>query len=302
MRKVSVLRCGVLVSVVSALVVLLGQRVAAVPVPDLIASSDVVVIGTDMAHVKTGTTVSFFINVERVLKGDVWPGIWLPVQWDSRTEAPIWRDSQKASKGVWFLENSSGVWKCIPARSGSVPTLERLFYPVAVEPLPVDLRYDSSLSVIDQIIIEIAVAEKDRANVMPVIDEAAAGYDSAEVRNAFRYLASHATPRSRALGLAGLVQRGDVEGLLLFEAVQASLAVSPELATVVRDIDIAFRNPDPAAIQALGRLSASASRVQAYNSLLPKLWRRSTRERQSLILQPSSMTPIRRFRGRPQSV
>jgi len=260
-RKARLLRNTVLVSVVSVLAGLLEQKVAASPVRDLIGRVDVVVIGTGTARVKAGPMVSFLINVERVLKGDLQPGISLPVEWDSGVDTPLWRDSQKSNKGVWFLQNISGLWRCIPARSGMLPTFEHLFYPVTDGPLPAEIRYDSSLSVIDQVIIEVAAAEKDRENAAPIIDEAAAGYDSTEVRRAFRYLSRLATPRSKALGLAGLIQRGDVQGLQQFEAEHTSPPASPELARIVRDIDVTFRSPDPGAIQALGRLSASPSRI-----------------------------------------
>ena len=258
---VSVLRRAVLAGAVPALVLLFAQGMVALPARDLVARADVIVIGAGTARAKTGATVSFFIEVERVLKGDVGPGRSLQVEWDSGTEEPIWRDPPKVRKGIWFLQNSSGAWRCIPARSG-LPSFKRLFYPAAEGPLPTDIRYDSSLPVIDQIMIEIAVAEKDRTNAIPVINEAAAGYDSAEVRNAFRYLARLATPRTKALGLAGLVQRGDIEGLLLLEQAQESLSDSPEVERLVRDVDVLFRNPDPEAIQALGHLSASASKIR----------------------------------------
>ena len=300
MGGVGVLRRAVLAGAVPALVLLFAQGMVASPVRELVARTDVIAGGAGTARAKTGATVSFFIEVERVLKGDVGPGRSLQVEWDSGTEEPIWRDPPKVRKGIWFLQNSSGAWRCIPARSG-IPSFETLYYPAAERPLPTDIRYHSSLPVIDQIIIEIAVAEKDRTNAMPVIDEAAAGYDSAEVRNAFRYLARLATPRTKALGLAGLVQRGDIEGLLLLEQAQESLSDSPEVERLVNCVDILFRNPDPAAIQALGRLSASASKSVACSSLLPAPWRRSIHGRRFRILRPSLTTPTRKFRRRQQS-
>jgi len=259
--KVSRLRSAVLISFLLAVTGLFDQRAAASPVRELIERADAVVIGTDTGRGKAGTLVSFFIDVQRVFKGNLKPGTLLPVQWDSGVEAPIWRNPPNSRKGVWFLRNNSGVWECIRARSGRVPAFSYLFYPVTDGPLPASLRHDTSLSPTDQIIIEIAVAESKRAHGIPVINEAAANHDSAEVRNAFRYLARLKSPRSRILGLDGLIQRGDVEGLLLFEAEHRKLPASPELAMIVRDIDVSFRNPDPVAIQALGRLAASASRI-----------------------------------------
>ncbi|MDX2151214.1 MAG: HEAT repeat domain-containing protein [Bryobacteraceae bacterium] len=229
--------------------------------PWLLSTADAVVIGTEVDRVKQGALVSFTLNVEHVFKGTIPPGASVHVSWDSGVYDPIWANSRPSCRGIWALQNKEGLWWAVPARAGRVPAFQRLFYPVPARPIASDFQSQPGSTSIDQLLGLIAAAEVERDG-MPVLLEAATDYDSAEARRIFRIMARGAQPRARLLGLASLVQRGDVGAIVqLGEGTDRNMVVPGISELVVPAVEVFFRNNDVRGIRALGQLATTPSSI-----------------------------------------
>jgi hypothetical protein len=219
----------------------------------LIPASDAIVVGTESAPVQVGNTVTFYLDIERVLHGDVETGRVLYVTWFPKYGASL-PPGSPSYRGIWFLRKTdAGSWECIPAGdTGNAQFFPNLSLPVSQGTLPAQLAYDAGTTALaDQIVLETAAGTP--RNDWTVVLNVAGGMDSPGALRAFRYLASQAA-NQRVLGLAGLIRAGDTGGLLSAEDISGQLTNNtPFIASSVED----FRSTDPTGIAALGRMATS---------------------------------------------
>jgi hypothetical protein len=239
-------------------VLLTSGHLEATSIARLTSSADAIVIGTETAQVQAGKAVTFYLNIERVFTGPIPVGATVNVTWPgNKGNTGV---GPGVYRGIWFLKKSDdGGWDCLPAgANGNATFFPDLSLPVAQAPLPTELAYDpDSTALVDQIILETA-AGTPRANHRMFLEVVPQPFSAAALR-AFRYLSSSATADQMLLGIAGLVEAGDIGGLLSAEKLSDTLTAEPPGAEIVSSaIQTEFRNPDPVAIAILGRMATAA--------------------------------------------
>jgi hypothetical protein len=241
--------------VLSALLV--SGHLKATSLSYLVSSADAIVVGTESAAVQAGDTATFYLNVERVFTGPIPVGATVNVTWQkAKTGVP---DGSPVFRGIWFLKQSTnGGWDCLPAGTiGKVTFFPDLSLPVSQEPLPAQLAYDaSSTGLTDQIILETA-AGTPRANRRLFLQVLPQPYSQGALQ-AFRYLASSTAEDQMLLGITALVEAGDTSGLLSAEKLSGTLTLGNPGADIATGIQVRFRNADPVAVAALGRMATSS--------------------------------------------
>lgn len=231
--------------------------VDAASVSSLMSAADAIVVGTESAPLQSGNAVTFYLTVERVFKGGVQTGSVLNVTWYPRTKLGV-PDGSPSIRGIWFLRKAAnGSWESIPAAAtGNADFFPDLSLPVCQGALPAQLAYNASATPLaDQILLEVA-GGVPRANSRLILN-IASEVNSPGAVQAFRYLASQSS-NQRLIGLAGLIEAGDTNGLLAVEAMSGHLtAGAPGADLIASAIKLHFRSADPAAIAALGRMATS---------------------------------------------
>lgn len=237
-----------------------AASLSAMPLASLISGADAIVVGTESAPIQVGKAVSFHLQVERVFSGDVQPGAAINVVWNARTPVEV-PEGSPSVRGIWFLHKAAGGdWECIPAgTSGNAEFFPEVSLPVSAGALPGQLAYDvGTTALADQIILEMA-GGNSRPNARMILG-LAAGMNSPGAFQAFRYLATSQSNDQMLVGLAGLIQAGDPNGLLSAETLSGRLtASSPGADLIASSIKLHFRSTDPSAVAALGRMATSSN-------------------------------------------
>jgi hypothetical protein len=233
---------------------------SATPLTTLVSTANAVVVGTESAPTQAGNTVTFNLNVERVLSGNVQIGATLNVIWNAIGSVGL-PDSAPSYRGIWFLKaGTNGNWECLSAgASGNAEFFPDLSLPASVGPLPAQLAYDAgSTPLSDQIILETA-AGTPRSNSKMLLD-VISEVKSAGALQALRYLAASQSNDQSVVGITGLIRAGDTGGLLAAEALAGSLSAgTPGADWISSAIKLFFRSTDPSAIASLGRMATSGA-------------------------------------------
>ncbi len=238
---------------IAILAIAASSAVCAASVSNLLQQADAVVIGTQSAAVQMGRVVGFQLSVERVFKGTLAPASVVAVAWDSGTDQKLW-STPPALRGLWFLKAGPQGWKPIELRFNPSHSPADLVFATSAGPLPPALAYSDETPVAEKLILEIgAGAQADPT----VILDASWDVNSANILNLFRYLSQANSPPLRQVGMAGLIARGDVGGLLQLEREYGSLDGGAASGTAISDVGVKFRNTDPAAVAVLGRLATT---------------------------------------------
>lgn len=250
LKRTALLLCGMVIV----------QALCAAPLTSLISRADAIVVGTESAPIQVGTTVSFYLNVERVFTGNLQVGSTVNVVWNTRTNVGL-PDGSPSFRGIWFLRmGADGNWQCIPAGStGNAEFFPDLSLPAAERPLPPQLAYDANTTdLADRIILEMA-GGSPRPNprmILGVIPNA----NSLGTLRAFRYLAASQSEELSVVGLTGLIEAGETEGILSTEAALVRLNTGVTGSDLVASaIKLHFRNSDPVAVASLGRMATSGN-------------------------------------------
>ena len=223
----------------------------------LVPQSDAIVVATQTAVARSGANVTFNLAVERVLKGSVSVGSAIPVTFTSPHQIGSWGGTP-SYRGIWFLQqHAGGGWTCLPAAShGNMVHLADLSFPVSSGPLPSELSYDpSSTAPTDQIVFELGAAQPADPSLI-----LRATYDvgSPSVHQALQYMAGNRPGDLALVGLAGLIQHGDVPSLMQVEQTAAAIDLASHGGQeVVSAINATFRNADATGVASLGRMATS---------------------------------------------
>lgn len=235
-------------------VLLFSAHLEATSLSLLISSADAIVVGTESSPLETASGVGFYIDVERVFTGAIPVGARVNVTWKGSL-----RGASAGYRGIWFLKKSAdNAWDCLPAGTlGHVTFHPDLSLPVSQGPLPGALAYDaSSTPLADQLSLE-AAAGMPRSDAGILLSVANQPYSQAALR-AFRYLASSGRQDQMLAGVTALSEAGDPDALLSAEKISGTLTTAvPGADTLAGTIKVRFRNPDPVAVAALGRMATS---------------------------------------------
>jgi hypothetical protein len=226
----------------------------------LAQKADGVVVGEVVSGTQTGDTASFVLRVDRALKGTIYVGSLIDVEYQ-----PL-----KASNtgllggdyGIWFLQASGpGQWRSISAGDTHAPLALGLVcepMPKGMPPPPVDSK---NLSPDDMVATELsyAVEHFDYHGVQfyQLASGLLAAPSSAAVTLQYRRLMRSADPKIRLLGEVGLVQQGDpsaIEELPQFQETLMRSNLRVHLLSAFQNI----RSTEQTTIDALGRISTSS--------------------------------------------
>jgi hypothetical protein len=225
-----------------------------------------VVVGTMTTSIQEGDKTTFQLKIDRVLKGNLVPKTTITVS----TTIPLPNGKAMVPvvtyERVWFLQGgAAGAFELLPTRGGDIMHLVYAGLPAEPEPptgVYARLPSDSPLDLIVKEACAYAEKEHDWDG-----DEAAiqslGETNTPTMYAVLRRFAQSGQPVLRAMGLAGLIQRGDVESLLQLEAdlkgrlsgIEDTFCVSDLMAA----IEFRYRQPDPRGIAALGRLATSST-------------------------------------------
>lgn len=233
---------------------------SATPLTTLVSAANAIVVGTESTPSQVGNTITFNLNIERVLSGSVQSGATLNVIWNASGNVGL-PDGSPSYRGIWFLKiGTNGNWECISAgASGNAEFFPDLSLPAPESPLPAQLAYDAgSTPMLDQVILE-TTAGTPRSNSKMILD-VISEVNTAGSLQALRYLAASQSHDQSIVGITGLIRLGDNGGLLAAEALAGSLtAGTPGADGIASAIKLFFRSTDPVAIASLGRMATSGA-------------------------------------------
>jgi hypothetical protein len=178
----------------------------------------------------------------------------LPVVW----VAPqmIRQSVDVTGPGIWFLKSrGDGRYNPVPGRKAV--QFRDLYYDAAARgTCPASLAYTAAGQPSDKIALELACAaaleNTDYRHATNMASAFRLVASSPAVHNACTYLAQLPRPRQRSIGIACLIAGGETSSMQLLEGNLQQLG-DEDLSRVV--MLGGWRNPDPAAVQSLGRIA-----------------------------------------------
>jgi hypothetical protein len=168
------------------------------------------VVGTVTTRFEGPNVVSFDLNVERVLEGNVaGQSVHVSHSWE-RTGGIIIGDVPRQIagqfRGIWFLQRTaSSDWDVLAVRS--LPgTIGSIYLPTAAT-LPMEYQYPANASLLDILTFELAAGLE--ASGHPAEMVGATGFvNTPALQTVFAHLLSSQEPAFQAAGLAGMLHGG----------------------------------------------------------------------------------------------
>jgi hypothetical protein len=231
----------------------------------VLGKADSVVVGEISHSTFLNADYSFTLVVRRSLKGDLKPGVAVPVHYNAIAGTIKGNGEFSGQFGLWFLAaGSDGEWSVLSPRERPSP-LQFAYYPLSkrVEAQPWDPK---ETSVVDRVFLELA-----------------SSIDLTEPGQTFQFLADGAlrcvgTPASSGLtdvllrwsrsasanlttlGLTGLVMLEDTAALVRSAGLLAVIKES-QIADRFRSAVSASRSPNPEGVRALGDMATADSGI-----------------------------------------
>jgi hypothetical protein len=239
-----------------------GGLLGTPPLDRLTNQADTIIVAdlsNGFAATSTPGSITGKLLISRVLKGTETAGTLVQVSWQRAPQAttpPL--SSKKKREGILFLKHHAAGLSVL---SFTIPStdLEDISIP-AVSPLLPEYSYAAQASVIEKVLSEIAnVAESAPEN--PLLQFVHHGslekYSSSAILGLYTKLSQSTSRSTKALGLAGLIRRGDVGALGRLEVEGEELSQSSEGRLLEFGIEAHYRNPDPTGVAILGRLATN---------------------------------------------
>ncbi len=201
--------------IILALLFVVGRGYAPIFAPASLAqlqqNADLIVVGNATGGIQAGGFLNFTIQVSRVVKGDILPGISIPANWPSN-------DPAIAVYGncLWFLKQSVGGWRVLPLGSGFA-TFKDTFVPMPAGALPGAYAYNAATAPLsDRVASEISVAVES-GNGLALLSGVHHGWleelNSPVVQVLYRRMSASNSMQQKILGLSGLIRGGDTTAL-----------------------------------------------------------------------------------------
>jgi hypothetical protein len=244
-----------------------GSIAGARSLVELEQSADLIVVGTASGGVQSGSTLSFSLQVGRVIKGDpTVAGTLIAVDWASPTRegSPDLGSPEVAGNGLWFLRRSSSGWGLLPAVR---PVLfSETYIPEPPGPIAITYVYSPSAAVSDKVASEIGAALEaangggaELAALYYLLDE----LHSPVIQRLYKRMSASASPNQKILGLSGLIRGGSAAALTAaFEAASSLNAYPLEAGVLLNAIRNEFRSTDSTSVEVLGHIAASTGSSQ----------------------------------------
>ncbi|MGI9072859.1 MAG: HEAT repeat domain-containing protein [Bryobacteraceae bacterium] len=243
-----------------ALLAASGVCVAAFPVTSIEPKADAIVIGTVTTRSETSDSVSFDINVERVLKGNPnlqWAHVYHP--WNGRVvSGPPDTTIDVKIRGIWFLKGTrSSQWDVL-AVNGPDGMIRSFFWPVAAV-LPTPYRYPPGSPLLDTLVFEMAAGVESEGIAPASMLDTLTSLNTPVARVVrARFLSS---PRTafRSIGLAALLARGEQGALTQLINMWPSIANDPSHEWVISALRDSFRDVSIDSVQQLVEFAQASS-------------------------------------------
>lgn len=241
---------------VSAFAGLLGSP----PLDKLINEADTILVAdlsTGFTTTSTPGTATGKLQVSRVLKGADISGTLVQVSWLRAAQVTTLPQVSKTKKeGILFLKRDGAGLSLISFSTPST-SIEDVYIPAASPLLP-EYSYIAHASVTEKVLSEIANAvEATPGN--PFLQFVHHGglerYSSPIILNLYTKLSQSTSSGQKAVGIAGLIRRGELNALGRLEVEAAELSQSPEGRLLEFGIEAYYRNPDPRGVAILGRVA-----------------------------------------------
>jgi hypothetical protein len=234
---------------------------------DLEQNASLIVVGTATGTPQTGLTVTFSLQVSRVVKGDpalagsgiaaYWAGENLGMRGAGATTTP-------AGTGIWFLRQSSTGWLLIPVTQGSLD-LSQTFFPAPSGAVLGAYAYSPAASLSDRVASEIASAIEGAGGAhnrqLYALEGGMLDQLQSPVLGVFyRRMSASPLTQQRILGLSGLIRGGDAAALASAAQAASTLERYPnESAVLLGSIRDLFRPADPNSIAVLGQAAVDST-------------------------------------------
>lgn len=228
-----------------------------------IKGADAVVVGQITAGQHSGSMAEFRLLVERVLHGDVNPGVILDVQSASRSSAT---DKLSGIRGMWMLRSGpKGRWRTLSALQSDGAGFMSSVYPVAptneVEALKRSLPQLKDPG--DFVAAELAAGAENSVSNPGAFQVVTFGLlfhvpHTPGTLAIFKRLHASKDPQVASLGIAGRLMQNDAEALEGLEADLPILRKAGMLGRAARSLNVQV-DPSPRNVAAMGRLATSAN-------------------------------------------
>lgn len=233
-----------------------GTLLRAVSLSDLTPSASAIVVGGVTSRVQSASSVSFDINVERVLSGAVsGPVLHASHQW--RQDPAIAAGTFAFGlQGIWFLTTPTGsTWDVLTATSGF--TVASLYLPALAQRPSGAYAYPDGSPLQDVLAYEIAAGIVGTGSDPAVLLEALGTLDSAAIETVLANFRTAQNPALEAVGLAGLVLRAQPGALTDVVQMWPSIGADPHSALVVTMLRDAWRASDATSVEELSAISGN---------------------------------------------
>jgi hypothetical protein len=229
--------------------------------------ADLIVVGGVTSAFSGPSSLSFSIQVDRVIKGDAaLVGSAVPVSWSAgaSTAATPGQAIAVNCTGLWFLQQSPSGWVLLPVVNGDA-RLEQTLFPVPAGSIVSAYAYQASAPVSDKVASEIGSSIEsgtvfDALEMYALFGGQLDELQSAVVPLLYQRLSGSASARLRVLGASGLLRGGS--GAALASAVQLAPTLSAyplEGGILLSSLRDYYRTSDATAVASLGQAAADSS-------------------------------------------
>jgi len=233
------------------------------PTDSLADRADAVVVAEVQSGLHAGPSLAVVLSVVRAIKGNLAAGATINVSADAGGNIGGTGGIRGGWYGLWFLKRADGQWTALPSLEELLHSPPYIPLPNTSSPPAVPLA-SPPVTISDHIAVELAAALLSHRSYATPFQLVILGWallgigDSALVPGLYRTLRTNSDPELRFIGVRGLL-RGN-EGASALAEIANNLDVVTKLHTgsfVVTAI-CGQRNPDPGAIQSLGKIASSS--------------------------------------------
>jgi hypothetical protein len=223
---------------------------------ELARDADVIVAGSAGSGVRSGNTVSFPLQVDRVLKGGATiASTTLSIAWTAAPSVDF--GPPTAGYGIWFLRRPAADWTMLPAG----------YYAVPPGPILGIYAYADAASVTDKVAAELSSAIESANGGSFIEIQTNGGLDqlkSPVLQLLYQRMSTSDDLYQAMMGVSGLLRQGNGSALA------AAIDLAPKIEADPRRFDALpltirafFRPTDAASVAALGRAAADTTNLRA---------------------------------------
>jgi hypothetical protein len=224
---------------------------------DHASSADVIVVGTVLTRFEGPTGVSFDLNVEKVLKGNVaGQSVHVAHSWE-RTgivigDAP--RQIAARIRGIWCLRHTaSSDWDVLVVRSLPGGSMGSIYWPMAAT-LPMEYQYPAGAPLLDTLTFELAAGHESGGDPSEMVG-ATGPVNTPALQTVFAHLLGSQKVAFQAAGLAGMLHGGQKGAIQQLAKLWATISSDRMSSYVVMTLRSGFRDPAPDSVQQLAQLA-----------------------------------------------